>query len=122
MKKFTVNVTTAADGTATAYTPRFRGKVHSIAYIKAGSGNFDDGVDFAITGEDTGEGLWTESNVNASKQVYPRADTHGRTAGASLFAAGGTAVQDKVGIVGRVKIVIAQGGNAKTGQFLVMVE
>ena len=123
MRRFVVNITTAADGTATAYTPRgVNGVVHQIEYVKAGSGNFDDGVDFTITGEATGIGLWTESNVNASAVRAPRQATHSQVGVASLYAAGGTAVQAPIALANdRVKIVIAQGGNAKTGTFHVLV-
>lgn len=123
MKRVRVSVTTAADGTATAYAPRTTGKVHSIHYLKDATNAFADGVDFAITAEQTAEGIWTESNVNASTVRYPRAPTHTQVGAAALFAAGGTAVQDKVGIANdRVKIAIAQGGNAKTGTFIVLMD
>ncbi|RYE84285.1 MAG: hypothetical protein EOP19_11935 [Hyphomicrobiales bacterium] len=120
MRRQKVTVTTAADGSATAYSPRLSGKVHSIHYVK---GDFTDGVDFAITSEATGEGLWTESNVNASTVRYPRAATHSNAGVAALFAAGGTGVLDKPGIANdRVKIVIAQGGAAKTGTFHILMD
>lgn len=120
MRRQKVTVTTAADGSATAYTPRLSGKVHSIHYVKT---DFVDGVDFTITSEATGEVLWQESNVNASAVRYPRAATHSTAGAAALFAAGGTAVQDKPGIANdRVKIVIAQGGAAKSGAFHVLMD
>lgn len=123
MRRFKVTVTTAADGTATAFTPRLSGKIQQIEYVKPGSGNFDDGVDFAITGEASGIGLWTESNVNASAVRAPRQPTHSQVGAALLYAAAGTAVADKIGLASdRVKIVIAQGGNAKVGTFHVVVD
>jgi glutamine cyclotransferase len=123
MRRYKVTVTTAADGSATAYTPRINGKIHQIEYVKDGSNAYTDGVDFTITGEATGIGLWTESNVNASAVRAPRQATHSQVGAAALFAAGGTAVQDKIAMASdRVKIVLAQGGNAKTGAFHVLVE
>jgi glutamine cyclotransferase len=123
MKRYKVTVTTASDGTATAYTPRVSGKVHQIEYVKHGSTPFDDGVDFTITGETTGIGLWTESNVNASAVRAPRQATHSQVGAASLFASGGTAVQDRVALANdRVKIAVASGGNAKVGTFYVLVD
>lgn len=120
MRRQKITVTTAADGTATAYSPRLSGKIHSIHYVK---GDFTDGVDFAITAEATGENLWTEQNVNASTVRYPRAATHSNAGGAALFATGGTAVLDKPGIANdRVKIAIAQGGAGKSGTFHVLVD
>ncbi len=123
MRRIKVAVTTAADGTATAYSPKISGKVHSIHYLKDGVVPFADGVDFAITVEETGEGIWTEANVNAAAVRYPRAATHSQVGAASLYAAGGTGVLDKVAAANdRVKIVIAQGGNAKKGAFIVLVD
>lgn len=119
MKRYKVTVTTAADGSATAYSPRLSGKLNSIHYVKI---DFADGVDFTITDEATGEGLWTDTNVNASEVVRPRAPVHDQVGAARLFAAGGTAVSDEIGVANsRIKIVIAQGGNVKTGTFHFLV-
>lgn len=120
MKRFAVSVTTASDGTATAYSPRLSGKIHQIEYVKT---DFADGVDFTIEGEATGVDLWAESNVNASAVRAPRQPTHSQAGVASLFAAGGTAVQDRVALAhDRVKITIAQGGATKTGTFHILVD
>jgi hypothetical protein len=123
MKRYKVTVTTNGSGAATAYTPRVSGSIVQIEYVKHGSTPFDDGVDFAITGEATGVGLWTESNVNASAVRAPRQATHSQVGAASLYASGGTAVQERIALANdRVKIVIAQGGNAKVGTFHVLVD
>ena len=117
-----VNVQTAADGTATVYTDVVTGQVASISYVKDGGTPFDNTVDFTITTETTGQGLWTESNVTASKTVAPRQPTHDQVGGAALYAAGGTAVGGPIFACGeRVKIAIAQGGNTKLGQFRVVI-
>lgn len=119
MRRIKVAVTTAADGTAVAYSPRLSGKVHQIEYVK---NDFADGVDFAITGEQTGVNLWTESNVNASAVKAPRMPTHTQAGAASLFATGGTAVQEAIGVGNdRIKFVIAQGGASKKGTFHVLL-
>jgi hypothetical protein len=123
MRKLTIPVTTAADGSATVFSPKVSGKVHSIHYLKDGTTAFSNGVGFTITAEDTGENIWTEAAVNAAAVRYPRAPTHSQAGVASLYAAAGTAVQDKVAVANdRVKIVIASGGNAKKGQFIVVVD
>jgi hypothetical protein len=120
MKRFKVSVTTAADGSATAYTPRLSGKLCAIHYVKT---DFADGVDFTITSEATGQGLWTDTNINASEVVQPRGPTHDQTGAALLYAAGGTAVADRIALANdRVKIVIAAGGNAKVGTFHILVD
>jgi hypothetical protein len=119
MRRYKVTVTTAADGTATAYSPRISGEIHQIDYVKT---DYAAGVDFTITGEATGVGIWTEADVNASTQRAPRQPTHSQAGVASLYAAGGTAVQARVAMSNdRVKIVLAQGGATKTGAFHILV-
>ncbi|MGB5903805.1 MAG: hypothetical protein WBH00_13235 [Xanthobacteraceae bacterium] len=121
MRLYEVTVTTDASGDATAYVPsvgRARGLLESIQYQKV---DFADGVDFTITDEETGENLWVQSNVNASAIVRPRAPTHDQAGTAALYASDGTAVGNKIAVVSRVKIAIAQGGNAKSGVFRVIV-
>ena len=109
-----VSVTTDASGDATEYTPApISGAIYAIEYNKS---NFDTGVDFTITAETSGTGVWTESNVDASDIARP-----------TLL------VQDQVNVDTtqrdfvrlfneRLKIVVAAGGNAKTGEFLVYHE
>lgn len=120
LRRHVVPVTTAADGSATAYSPYLSGYVHEIHYIKT---DFADGVDFTITAEATGETIWTQSDVNAAAVKAPRQATHSTAGVASLYASGGTAVNDRIGLGrDRVKIVIAQGGNAKSGAFHIVVD
>lgn len=123
MQRIKVSVTTAADGTATAYSPRISGKIHQIEYVKDDTNGYANGVDFAITGEATGVGLWTEADVNASAVRAPRQATHSQVGTALLFAAGGTAQSAPIALSrDRVKIVLAQGGNAKVGTFHILVD
>jgi len=115
-----VTVTTAADGSATAYSGMVTGKVSQIRYVKT---DFADGSTFTITAEATGETIWTESSVNASATRAPRQATHSTAGAAALYAGSGTAVNDKIALANdRVKIVIASGGNVKTGVFHVVME
>lgn len=106
-------ITTAADGSGSA-TLSVNGLIESIRYVKT---DYTDGVDFTITNAETGETLWTESNVNASKSCRPRGATHSTAGVASLYAAGGTAVEDMIAIAGTINIAVAAGGNTKTGVF-----
>lgn len=124
MRRYKMTVTTAADGTVTAYSPRLSGKLHQIEYVKDGSNGYAAGVDFAITGEATGVNLWTQSNVDASAVVAPRQPTHSQAGVANLFASGGTGVMEKIAIgsTDRIKIVLAQGGNAKVGVFHILMD
>jgi hypothetical protein len=116
LRRFEITATSDESGDAEVYTPVLSGKLISIRYVKPGSGNFTNGVDFTITAEDSGETLWAEENVNASATRYPRTVMQ-TTAGAdSLYAADGEDVLGKIALSqDRVKIVIA---NAVSGSGL----
>lgn len=107
-----VSVTTAADGTATAYSSVITGIVVAIIYTKD---DFVNGVDFTITAETTGQNLWTDTNINASETVNPivAANTQDGAASTTVFKEICLANE-------RVKIVIAQGGNVTSGTFTVI--
>lgn len=118
VERHSVSVTTASDGSATVYSPVITGRVLAVIYVK---GTFDNGADFTITAEATAEGLWTESDVNASKAVYPRVGVHDAV-GVAATLDGTRAMRDALHLANdRVKIVIAQGGNAKAGTFIIIV-
>ncbi len=119
VRRYQVDVTTESDGTATAYSDVVNGRIISIQYEKD---DFADGVDFTITTETTGQNLWTDENVNASAQRAPRQPTHANDGSASLYAAGGEPVEDYYAVDNeRIKIVIAEGGNAKSGTFYITI-
>ena len=124
VERFSVSVTTAADGSATAFSPTITGAISSIAYVADGTNPYDATVDFTITIEATGQGLWTQSNISASGTRAPRQPTHGQD-GTDRFYTGTNvnhAVQDLICLANdRVQIVLAQGGNAKVGQFVITV-
>ncbi len=115
VRRLTVAVTTASDGSATAYSdPIDHGVLSQIRYVKA---SFADGVDFTITSEATGETLWAQSDVNASATVAPRQATH-TTAGAASVYASTDGVLAPIALANdRIKIVVANGGDTKTGAF-----
>jgi hypothetical protein len=113
-RRLSVAITTASDGSATAYTENVTGRIVSIQYVK---NNFADGVDVVATGEATALAIWTGTNVNASVTAYPVA--------ATVVQAGTASTLTEVPIVlvnERVKVVIAAGGNATSGTFYVIVE
>lgn len=115
-----VTVVTIADGSATAYSDTITGKISQIRYVKT---DFAAGVDFTITAEATGETIWTEADVNASATRAPRQPTHSTAGVAALYAAAGTAVNDHIALANdRVKIVVANGGDTKTGVFHIVTE
>lgn len=119
IRRFVVSVTTASDGTATAYSPYLSGEIMQISYVKT---DFADGVDFTITGEALGQTIWTESDVNAAKNCFPRQQINS-TVGVALTLDGTRTATDRIALSrDRVKIVIAQGGNVKVGAFHIVVK
>jgi len=122
IRKFTVTPVTGT-ATATAYSPYLSGYIESIEYVKAGSGGYSDGVDLTVTAAATGEAILSLTDMNASVVKRPRAATHSTAGVASVYASGGTAVNDRIALArDRVKIAIAQGGNGKTGTFVITVD
>jgi hypothetical protein len=118
-ERHVVSATTDGSGDATAYSPNITGRILGIRYVKT---DFDNGVDFTITAEATGETIWAEENVNASATRAPRQPTHSTAGVAAVYAAAGEAVNDYIVLANdRVKIVVAQGGDTKTGAFHILV-
>jgi len=118
-ERHVVTLTTDESGDATGYTPVITGRILDIIYAKT---DFADGVDFTITLEATAQALWSGTNVDTSANVAPRQPTHASDGTASLYAAGGEPVEDHIVAVNdRVKIVVAQGGDTKTGTFHIVV-
>jgi hypothetical protein len=123
IRRFVVPVVTDGDGDAEEYSPVLSGNLISIRYVKPGSGSYTDGVDFALTSEATGATLWAEDDVNASATRHPRAATHSTAGAAALYAAAGEAVFDKIALGrDRVKIVVADGGDTKSGTFHITID
>lgn len=119
-RRHVLTVTTDGSGNATAYSPYLSGRITAIHYVKT---DYATGVDFTITADLTGETIWTESNVDATKSCMPRGATHSNAGVAALYAAGGTAVNDLIRLSrDRVKIVIGSGGATKVGTFHIVTE
>lgn len=120
VRRFTVPVTTNSSGAAEAYSPAIYGHVESIRYVKT---DYADTVDFTISAETTGETIWAEENVTASATRHPRAATHATDGSAAVYASAGEPVAGKIALGGdRIKIVLASGGDTKTGTFHITVD
>lgn len=118
-ERHVVTLTTNSSGAATGYTPVISGRIFTVRYVKD---DYADGVDFSITLESTGETVWAQNDVNASVTVAPRQATHSTAGVGLLYAASGEPVEDYiVAVQDRVKIVIASGGDTKSGAFHVVV-
>jgi hypothetical protein len=118
LKRHSVTVTTDTSGDATEYTNVLTGRLINIIYTKD---DYAVDVDFAITGETTGLDIWTESDVNATKTVSPRQPTHTQ-AGVVNDTAGDVLLADIYLAQERIKIVIDEGGNEKSGTFDIIIE
>lgn len=115
-----VTVTTDSDGAAVAYTDKpVTGEIVNVIYTK---GDFADTADFAIVLEASGIGLWTESNVTASKTVSPMQPTHDQTGNELVTGEDDDPVVRPIHAAAeRVKITIAEAGDTKSGTFAVVV-
>ncbi len=115
----TIALTTASGGGVTAYSKVFNGLLKALIYTKT---DFANGVGFTITSETTGQTLWTQAAVNAAAIKYPLAAAHD-TAGVAATLDGTRAMRVEIPLVNeRVKIIIASGGDTKTGAITIIVD
>lgn len=124
MTRQVVSITVNSSGDGTGYTSLpCVGFVQAIRYIPDGTSPYDTGVDFTITARASGLAILTVTNAGTSAATYyPRAATASVANAAALYAAAGTAVNDRIPVADeQIKIVVAQGGNATTGAFHVYV-
>ena len=123
MTRHDITLTTDASGNATAYSSVAHGDIRQMRYVPDGSTPLATGADLTITGEGSGLAITTLTDIGTSAvQWAPRQATHTILGAASLYAAGGTAVTDRIALANeRIKVVVAQGGNALTGVLSVWV-
>ena len=100
-------VTTDSAGDADVDIGPFRGFLDQIIYTKT---DYATGVDFTITDKQTGDTVWTQVNQDASVIKRP-GDLVQDTAGAD------TTQYDRMFIDGDINVVIANGGDTKSGTF-----
>lgn len=112
-QKTTVTTDSSGDGEALVDV-RF-GRVISIQYIKSGDDSFDDGVDFSVSTVIGAEDIWVEDDVNSSKTVRPRITANG-TDGSALAAYEPITVSHD-----QILISVSNGGDSKTGTFVLVV-
>lgn len=117
-ERHAVSLTTDASGAATGYTPAVTGRVLAVIYAKT---DFADGIDFVVSLEATAEVILTGTNVNASAAFYPRVPVDDE-AGADATLDGTRKMREPVTAVNdRVKIVVASGGDTKSGTFHIVI-
>lgn len=123
VERHVVSVTTDASGDFTGYTPVVKGEVLQVRYIPDGTSPLDTGADLDITCEQSGVVVANHDNIGTSAftKAYRQA-SHGVDGTAALYAAGGAAVNAPIVAASeRLKLVIANGGNAKSGVFHIYV-
>lgn len=114
-------ITVDASGNATTTSEQICvGEVFDVQYVASGT-PFDTTVDFTITGAVTGKSIITLTNVAAAFTHHVRAAVVDTAGAARLYAAGGTAVADRIAVSEPIKIVTAQGGVSKTGTIYITV-
>lgn len=117
LTRVSVPVLTNAEGAATVYTPALNGVVRSVRYIKPSSGGLDNNSDIDIVTDKGAVVVWDKDNLAASTVIYPMVQAQDN-AGADV--AGSYApipVCDE-----RIKITVANGGNAGAGTFEFLIE
>ena len=124
MERITTVITVNASGNGTGYAVVKQGlnhgNIHAIRYVKD---DYIAGIDVVITGETSGIAILSVTDMDDSATYFPRAATCDVNAAASLYAAAGEPVEDRIPIANeRIKIVVAFGGDTKTGTFHIWVE
>ena len=123
-KSFSVAVTTDGSGDATQYTRAVSGAIRAVRYVPDPSTPLDTGADLTMTLETTGHTVLVQSNIGTTAfSRYPRVNVHDAAdGGAALYASAGEPVTDVLyAAEERVKVVIANGGNALSGTFIITV-
>jgi hypothetical protein len=124
VERHELTLTTDSSGAATGYIGPVTGRVLQVRYVPHASTPLDTNADVTISGEASGVNVLTKANIGtAAFTVAPRQATHAAADGAAaLYAAGGAAVNDCVVVAGeRLKVVVAQGADTKTGTVHVWV-
>ena len=106
-----IDITTNSSGDGSGFDTSALGILYAVQLV---DGDFADGVDVTITSEqgDLSFPLLTQANFNTDQIVYPRVLQALNTDGTAL------ATHTLPLVVGRPKVVVAQGGNTKSGSFI----
>jgi len=117
LTRISVAVVTDADGDATAYTPALNGMVRSVRYIKPATGGLDAGTDIDIVTDKGAVVVWDKDNLDASAVIYPMVPAQDNTGTDVSGSYAPIPVCDE-----RIKITVANGGNAGAGTFEFTIE
>lgn len=114
-----VAIVTAADGSFTGYTPVLTGRVLGV---RLDSVDLDSGIDITITGESTGIAILALTDQGGSDATYyPRHQVCGPTGTALTYDGTRTVNEPPLIVNERIKVLVAQGGNVKSGTLHLLV-
>jgi len=117
LTRVSVAVVTDESGDAVFYTPALNGMSRSVQYIKPAEGGLDAGSNIDIVTDKGAVVVWDKDNLDASAVIYPMVPAHDNE---GTLVAGSYApipVCDE-----RIKITVANGGNAGAGTFEFLIE
>lgn len=117
LTRVSVAIVTDESGDAVAYTPALNGVVRSVRYIKPTSGGLADGTDIDIVTDKGAVVVWDKDNLDASKVIYPMVQAQDNTGTDVTGSYAPIPVCDE-----RIKITVANGGNAGAGTFEFLIE
>ena len=127
LKRDQVTVTTDSSGDGTNYINDVNGRILTVIYAVTGTPFLEptsptNGFDFTITTETTKQNIWVETGITAAKTVNPRLSVNDLVGATTHYNdESDEPVVDYVYAVNeRIKIVVANGGNALTGTFTVI--
>lgn len=114
MRRISLPITTDGSGAADLRTSVAVGLLHAV-HLDVNSLADSTTTDITITDAATGHTLLTITDATADALYMPRGATHSTAGAAALYAAGGTAVGDRIPVSGEIRVVVADGGNTKSG-------
>lgn len=117
LSRFSVAITTSALGAAVAYSPQCNGLIRTVEYVKPTSGGLDIATDIDIVADISGAVIWTNDDLAASQVIHPLAQAQDNTGADITGAYAPICLADE-----RIKITVANGGNAASGTFIFTIE
>jgi len=117
LTRVSVPVVTSALGAAVVYTPALNGMIRSVRYVKPDSGGLDAGSDIDIVTDKGAVVVWDKDNLDASAVIYPMVPAHDNTGALVAGSYAPIPVCDE-----RIKITVANGGDAGAGTFEFIIE
>ena len=117
LTRVSVAVVTDESGDAVVYTPALNGIIRSVQYIKPAEGGLDNDSDIDIVTDKGAVVVWDKDNLAASAVIYPMVPAQDNKGADVAGSYAPIPVCDE-----RIKITVANGGNAGAGTFEFLIE